>query len=136
MLNNVQLIGRLGRDPESNKTPSGDLVSNFSIACSDRWTDKSGERQESVEWVRVVAWRKLAEICEKYLEKGRLVYVEGKLKTRKYTGKDGVERTSTEVHAMKMLMLGDRGAGSQGGGQQQEQQGTGAPVPADDDLPF
>jgi len=107
-INKVILIGRLGRDPEVRYTPDGAAVANFSIATSDEWTDKaSGERKERTEWHRIVAWRKLGEICGEYLSKGRQVYVEGKLQTRSWE-KDGVTRYSTEIVASDVQFLGAR----------------------------
>lgn len=121
-LNKVQLIGRLGRDPEARTFPSGDMVCNVTIATSEKWKDKnSGEQREDTQWHSVVFNGRLAEIASQYLQKGALVYVEGKLKTRKYTDQQGVEKYVTEIRADQMQMLGNRG---DGGGQQQ---GGGAP---------
>ena len=121
-LNKVQLIGRLGRDPEARTFPSGDMVCNVTIATSEKWKDKnSGEQREDTQWHNVVFNGRLAEIASQYLQKGALVYVEGKLKTRKYTDQQGVEKYVTEIRADQMQMLGSRG---DGGGQQQ---GGGAP---------
>ena len=105
-LNKVQLIGNLGRDPETRHT-SGDPVCNFSVAVTESWKDKNGDKQESTEWVRVVIWGKLAEIADKYLKKGSSVYLEGKLKTRKFE-RDGKDQYITEVVADRMQMLGGR----------------------------
>jgi len=107
-LNKVQLIGRLGRDPEVRYTQAGKSVANFSIATSERWKDKSGTMQERTEWVNIVAWEKLAEICGEHLAKGRLVYVEGKLQTREYQDKDGNARKTTEIVARDVQFLGGR----------------------------
>jgi len=110
-INKVILIGRLGNDPEVRYTPDGTAVANFNIATSDEWTDKgSGERKERTEWHRVVAWRRLGEICGEYLSKGRQVYVEGKLQTRSWE-KDGVTRYTTEIIASDVQFLGGRNAG-------------------------
>ena len=113
-------IGNLGRDPESRYTASGEAICNFSIACTETWKDKqTGERKEMTEWVRISAFGKLAEICSQYLKKGSQVYVEGSLRTRKWTDQSGVEKYSTEIRADQMQMLGGRqGMGGQGGGQQ------------------
>ena len=113
-------IGNLGRDPESRYTASGEAICNFSIACTETWKDKqTGERKEMTEWVRISAFGKLAEICSQYLKKGSQVYVEGSLRTRKWTDKDGQERYTTEIRCDDMKMLGSRqgmgGPASSGG---------------------
>lgn len=117
-VNKVILVGNLGKDPEVRYLQSGEAVANVTIATSDAWTDKaSGEKKEATEWHRVVFYRRLAEIVEQYLKKGSSIYVEGKLKTRKWTDKDGQERFTTEIVADSMQMLGGRaGAGGGGGG--------------------
>ncbi|MBW1995892.1 MAG: single-stranded DNA-binding protein, partial [Deltaproteobacteria bacterium] len=108
-LNKVILIGNLGRDPELRYTPDGTAVATFSIATSDTWNDKTtGEKKERTEWHRIVAFRKLAEICGEYLSKGRQVYIEGRLRTRDWEDKEGNRRTTTEIVADQMLMLGSR----------------------------
>jgi single-strand DNA-binding protein len=102
-------IGHLGRDPEVRYTAGGDAAANFSIACSESWKDKNtGEKKESTEWVRCTAYRKLAEICGEYLRKGSLVYIEGKITTRKWQDKDGQDRHTTEIQVYEMKMLGGR----------------------------
>ena len=106
MLNKVILIGRLGRDPEVRYIPNGEAVCNFSVATSEKYTDKNGQRQEATEWHNVTMYRKLAEIAGQYLTKGSQVYIEGKIQTRKYQGKDGIERTAYEIIANEMKMLG------------------------------
>ena len=107
-LNKVMLIGNLGKDPELRYTNDGTPVVNFSIATSDTWTDKeSGEKREKTEWHRIVAWKRLAENCDKYLFKGRQVYVEGKLQTRSWE-KAGVTRYTTEIIASTVKFLGKR----------------------------
>ena len=119
-INKVILIGNLGRDPEVRYTPSGAAICNVTIATSRNWKDKtSGEKVEETEWHRVVFYDRLAEIAGEYLKKGRSVYVEGRLKTRKWQDKDGVEKYTTEVIASEMQMLGSRegmggGAGEDG----------------------
>ncbi len=117
-VNKVILVGNLGRDPEVRYAPSGSAICNVTIATSRNWKDKtSGERQEETEWHRVVFYDRLAEIAGEYLKKGRPVYVEGRLKTRKWTDKDGVEKYTTEVIAQEMQLLGGReGGGGMGGG--------------------
>lgn len=107
-INKVMLIGRLGRDPEVRYTPDGAAVANFSIATSEQWKDKAtGEKKERTEWHRIVAFRKLGEICGEYLSKGRQVYVEGRLQTRSWE-KDGVTRYTTEIVASDVQFLGGR----------------------------
>ncbi|MBS1169262.1 MAG: ssb [Burkholderiaceae bacterium] len=112
-INKVIIVGNLGRDPETRYTTGGDAIANIAIATSDRWKDKAtGEQKEATEWHRVTFFGKLAEIAGQYLKKGSQVYVEGRLRTRKYTDKDGIERYATEIIADTMQMLGGRqGAG-------------------------
>ena len=108
-VNKVILIGNLGRDPEVRYAPSGTAVCNVSVATTRKWKDKTtGDKQEETEWHRVVFYDRLAEIAGEYLKKGRSVYVEGRLKTRKWTDKDGVEKYTTEIVADEMQMLGGR----------------------------
>ena len=106
MLNKATLIGRLGRDPEVRYMPNGDAVCNFSLATSESWKDQSGQKQERTEWHNIVIYRKLAEIAGQYLKKGSQVYLEGKIQSRKYTDKNGVERTAYEIVCHEMKMLG------------------------------
>jgi len=105
-LNKVILIGNLGRDPEVKYTQGGTAVANLSVATNETWTDRSGEKQERTEWHRVVVWGKQAEICGEHLTKGKQVFVEGSLQTRSWDDKDGNKRYTTEVKAMRVLMLG------------------------------
>ncbi len=152
-LNKVQIIGNLGRDPELRYTPTGKPVANFTVAVSRVGRDAGGERTEETEWFRINAWDKLAETCAQYLKKGAKVYVEGRLQTRKYSDRDGVERTSVEVVANELLMLDSRtgGVGGEAGGEELAEPAalrpavrsavrpTSRPEPAsadDDDLPF
>lgn len=107
-VNKVILVGNLGRDPEVRYMPNGEAVCNFSIATTENWKDKSGVKQEKTEWHNIVMYRRLAEIAGEYLKKGRSVYVEGRLQTRKWE-KDGVTRYSTEIVADQMQMLGGKG---------------------------
>ncbi|MGJ8619376.1 MAG: single-stranded DNA-binding protein [Methylophilaceae bacterium] len=119
-VNKVILVGNLGRDPEVRYMPNGEAVCNFSIATTENWKDKSGVKQEKTEWHNIVMYRRLAEIAGEYLKKGRSVYVEGRLQTRKWE-KDGVTRYSTEIIADQMQMLGtkgDSGGTSYDGGQE------------------
>lgn len=149
-VNKVILVGNLGKDPEVRYAPSGDAICNFSLATTESWKDKSsGERKELTEWHRVSFFGKLAEIAGQYLKKGSQVYVEGSLRTRKWTDKEGVERYSTEIRGDEMKMLGSRPEG--GGGNQQrpsapDDGGYDAPPPKNrpkpsfddlgDDIPF
>ncbi|MEI8166266.1 MAG: single-stranded DNA-binding protein [Chloroflexales bacterium] len=107
-LNKVQVIGRLGGDPEMRYTASGAAVTSFNVAAGRAWKDANGTPRDETEWFRCVAWDKLGEICNQYLTKGARVYVEGRLKTEKYTDKDGVERYSTKVILHDMIMLDSR----------------------------
>jgi single-strand DNA-binding protein len=104
-LNRAQIIGNLTRDPETRTTPNGQSVANFSVATSYVWKDAAGVRQEKPEYHNIVAWGKLAEICQQYLGKGRKIYVEGRLQTRDWEGQDGVKRYRTEIVAENMIML-------------------------------
>ncbi len=105
-VNKVILLGNLGRDPETRYTTGGDAVTNLNIATSEQWKDKSGEKQERTEWHRVVLFGRQAEVAGEYLKKGRPVYIEGRLQTRKYTDKDGVEKYSTEIVGDRMQLIG------------------------------
>lgn len=135
MLNKVILIGRLGRDPETRFMANGEAVCNFSIATSEKYTDKNGQRQESTEWHEVTMFRKLAEIAGQYLTKGSQVYIEGKIKSRKYTDKNGAERTAYDIIANEMKMLGSNAQTTHE--QPKHQQATAAPVEnITDDVPF
>lgn len=147
-VNKVTLIGNLGLDPEARYMPDGTCVASVSIATSEVWKDKqTGVQKESTEWHRVVFFRKLAEIVKEYLKKGSKVYIEGKLKTRKWTDKNGIERYTTEIHANEMQMLDSKGVGSQQPVQNSQGQQAGVnepPLPDDipsdadfdDDIPF
>ena len=145
-LNKVILIGNLGRDPEVRYMPNGEAVCNFSIATSETWNDRqTGQRQERTEWHNITLYRRLAEVAGQYLKKGSQVYIEGRIQSRKYTGKDGIERTAYEIIGSEMKMLG----GGNDSGQQNAQHTHPAPpsrqdpaVPAqpvddiNDDVPF
>jgi single-strand DNA-binding protein len=143
-LNKVMLIGRLGKDPEIRYTPDGSPVANFSLATSENFTDKSGTRQERTEWHNVVAWSKLAELCKRYLTKGRQVYIEGRIRTREWNDKDGIKRRTSEVIASQMVLLGSRSQESEGFGPSEPvQRGVVESEPpagdigiTDDDIPF
>jgi len=137
-INKVILVGRLGRDPEVRYTRSGDAVANFSLATSEEWKDKNtGEKQEKTEWHRIVAWRRLGEICGEYLRKGSQVYVEGKLQTRSWEDRDGNTRYTTEIVAQSMQMLDSAGRAASGPEAAEEHYPVEEPanVP-DDDIPF
>lgn len=110
-INKVMLIGRLGQDPELKYTPSGAAVCNFSLATTESWADKNGQKQERTEWHRVVVWGKLAELCNQYLAKGRQAFVEGSLQTRSWDAKDGTKRYTTEINAKSVQFLGGASAG-------------------------
>ena len=122
-LNKVQLIGNLGADPDLRYTPSNRPVCNLSLATSETWNDKEGQKQERTEWHRCQVWGDLAETCEKYLSKGKQVYVEGKLQTRKWQDKQGMDRYTTEIVVDKVVFLGS--GGKSDGGQQSQSSGRG-----------
>jgi single-strand DNA-binding protein len=124
-LNKVTLIGNLGRDPETRYTPDGAAITNMSIATTSSWKDKSsGEKKEETEWHRLVFYNRLAEIAGEYLKKGSSIYVEGRLKTRKWQDKEGVEKTTTEIVVDQMQMLGGKsGMGGGGGGASSDDMG-------------
>jgi single-strand DNA-binding protein len=124
-VNKVILLGNLGRDPETRYTTGGDAVTNLNIATSEQWKDKNGEKQERTEWHRVVLFGRQAEVAGEYLKKGRSVYIEGRLQTRKYTDKDGVEKYSTEVVADRMQLIGGGRDSGGGGGGEDEMPGAG-----------
>ncbi|MDO5103789.1 MAG: single-stranded DNA-binding protein [Lautropia sp.] len=148
MLNQVQLIGHLGRDPVVRYSTDGSAFAHISLATSEHWTDKtSGERREATEWHRVTFFGRLAEVVSQYLNKGSLVYVSGRLRTRKYADNDGVDRYATEVMADSLKMLGRRGGTSDAGADPELPAGRSAPAaprrssqpPPDDidsDIPF
>ena len=154
-VNKVIVVGNLGNDPETRYMPSGSAVTNMTVATKESWKDKqTGEQKERTEWHKVAMFGRLAEIAAEYLRKGSQVYIEGKLRTRKWQGQDGQDRYTTEIIADEMQMLGGRGGagggsfgggggGQQGGGQQgggQQGGGSAPPQPGpddfDDDIPF
>ena len=109
-VNKAILIGRLGKDPEVRYTPDGAMVTNFNLATDEQWKDKNGEKVQKTEWMNIVMWGKLAEVAQQYLKKGQLVYLEGKLQTRSWEGKDdGVKHYTTEIVAQTLKMLGGNG---------------------------
>ena len=125
-VNKVILVGNLGKDPELRYTASGTAVANFSLATTERYKDRDGNSQEKTEWHNIVVWRQLAEICGKYLTKGKQVYLEGKIQTRSYDDRDGNKRYITEIVVDQMQMLGragdDNSGGGSGGGYQRREQ--------------
>jgi len=132
-INKVILIGNLGADPETRAMPSGSQVANLRVATSESWRDKtSGEQQERTEWHRVALFGRLAEIAAEYLKKGSQVYIEGSLRTRKWTDKQGNERYSTEIIGNELQMLGGRGGGGAGAGSAAGASSAGAPAYAED----
>jgi single-strand DNA-binding protein len=137
-LNKAQVIGRLTADPEIRTTPNGATVATFSVATNFNWTNSNGEKQETVEYHNVVAWRKLAEIIGQYLKKGRRVYIEGRLQTRSWEGQDGKKNYRTEIIADNMIML-DGGKNESAGGPVADEIPTiqaDADVVSDEDIPF
>jgi len=143
-LNKAMVIGRLGADPDVRYTQSNTAVATMSVATTERYKDRNGELQENTEWHRVVAWSRLAEICQQYLKKGSLVYFEGPIQTREWEDKDGQKRYTTEIKALNMQMLDSRG---DSGGSSASAQKSSSPAKEtveiddsfddmDDDLPF
>ncbi len=142
-VNKVILVGNLGRDPEVRYTKSGQAVASFSLATSERWTGKDGNKEEKTEWHRIVAWGKLGEICGEYLSKGKQVYIEGRLQTREWDDKDGNKKQTTEIVANNMTMLGQAsgsssssGGGSSASSGSQQSSSGGSEDFEDDDIPF
>ncbi len=137
-INKVILVGRLGKDPEVRYTPSGVAVANFSIATSEEWKDKdTGQKQERTEWHRIVAWRRLGEICGEYLRKGKQVYIEGRIQTKSWEDREGNTRYTTEIVAQNMQMLDSANRDMRAA----EPAGPGFPVEEpitvpEDDIPF
>jgi len=138
-LNKVMLIGNLGKDPEVRYTPSGQAVTSFNLATSDKFKNKSGEWEERTEWHRVTLWARLAEIAGEYLSKGKTVYIEGRLQTRKWQDNSGNERYTTEIVGEKMQMLSPKGERRGGDVTSEPVSGGGGyeePPFQDDDIPF
>lgn len=136
--NKVIIVGHLGNDPEMRSMPNGEAVANISVATSEAWTDKNtGERREVTEWHRIVFYRKLAEICGQYLKKGAQVYIEGRLRTRKWQDQNGQDRYTTEIQGDVMQMLGTRPQSADGANNPQPMPQQDASVNAfDDSIPF
>ncbi len=146
-VNKVILVGNLGNDPDMRHTPSGASVCEFRVATNESWTDKSGQKQERTEWHRIVVWGKKAEVCSKYLSKGRQVYLEGRLRTRSWEDKEGNKRFTTEIVANDIQFLGGGSRGgdgpppaepaeSEGGASYGGDSGGGGGGGQDDDIPF
>ena len=143
MINKVILVGRLGKDPEIRSTPSGTSVASFSLATDEKFTDRNGEKQERTEWHNIVAWGKLAEICGQYLKKGKLVYIDGSIRTDSWDDKEsGQKKYRTEIVANTMKMLdrkGDEGGGGSYAGASKKSSSTGAATETmeeDEEVPF
>lgn len=134
-VNKVLLIGNLGADPEIRYTGSGTAVANFRVATTERWTTPAGEKEERTEWHRVVAFGKLGEICGEYLSKGKQVYIEGRLQTRTWEDREGAQRTTTEIVATAMQMLGQGKAGPSQSADREAPSPEGDPL-KDEDIPF
>lgn len=142
-VNKVILVGRLGRDPETRYTGSGQQVCNFSMATDETYKDRAGERQKRTEWHKIVMWGRLAEIAQQYLKRGSLIYIEGRLQTRQWDDQTGNKRYTTEIVANVMKMLGSRGEGGPGGGESGERhqapemdESQAGPGISDEDIPF
>ncbi|MBW6486403.1 MAG: single-stranded DNA-binding protein [Syntrophobacterales bacterium] len=138
MINKAILVGRLGKDPEVKYMPDGTMVTNFRIATDLQWKDKNGEKVQKTEWHSIVTYRKLAEICGKYLVKGSLVYVEGRIQTRSWEDKEGVKKYFTEIIASDMKMLDSKGQRDSDVGREEPplpHPGVDGPLP-DEDVPF
>jgi single-strand DNA-binding protein len=143
-VNKVILVGRLGRDPETRFTGSGQSVCNFTLATDESYKDRTGERQKRTEWHRIVMWGKLAEIAQQYLKRGTMVYLEGRLQTRQWDDRSGAKRTTTEIVANVMKMLSPRGeaappaveSAAETTGAEAEEAAAPAPEVSDEDIPF
>lgn len=138
-VNKVILIGHLGKDPETKYMTNGEAATNIALATTEVWKDKSGEKQQKTEWHKITFYRKLAEVVGEYCKKGKSIYVEGRLETRKWTDKQGIDRYTTEIIATDMKMLGSKGSGeAETQPQQARQQSSGGNGFADmqDDIPF
>lgn len=133
-LNKVMILGNLGQDPELRHTANGKAVTTLRVATNEVWNDASGQRQERTEWHSVVVWGRQAETCKQYLSKGRTVFAEGRLQTRKWQDQSGSDRYTTEIVADRIQFIGGGGAG--GGGGERSGYDSEPPPPADDDIPF
>ncbi len=142
-VNKAIIVGNLGKDPEVRFTQSGQAMARFSVATTDTWMDRENGRQERTEWHNIVVWGKQAETCGQYLSKGRQVYIEGRIQTRKFEDREGKERYFTEINAQQVTFLGSRdGGGTRSGQSLDDEPGGGfddagaGSVPPDDDVPF
>jgi len=135
-VNKVILIGNLGRDPEVRYTQNGTAVANFTLATNEVWNDKSGARQEKTEWHRIVVWGKQAEIAREHLSKGKQVYIEGSIQTRQWDDREGNKRTTTEIKAQRLMMMGRADAGESRMDAAAPPPGDEPGPPPDDDIPF
>ena len=137
-LNKVPIIGHLGREPEMRYTPAGKPVTTFTVAVSRSWNTNDGERHSETEWFNIVAFGSLAETCKQYLTKGKQVYIDGRLQTRRWDDKEGVKHSSVEIVANEMIMLGDRRDQNQHGHTpaESESRDTDSPTPPEDEFPF
>jgi len=136
MMNQCNFIGRTGKDIELKYTPSGDAVATVSLACSESWKDKSGQKQEKTEWINLVVWRKLAEIMAQYVKKGDLIFVSGKMTTRKWQDKDGNDKYSTEIVVSDMKMLGSKSDGERSAAPARTAPASSAPAGGYEEPPF
>lgn len=141
-VNKVILVGRLGRDPETRYTSSGQAVCNFTLATDETYKDRAGERQKRTEWHRIVVWAKQAEIAQKYLHKGSLIFLEGRIQTRQWDDREGQKRTTVEIVATNFRMLGGRGEAAPAAAPSEPEshapitEETPAPEVSDEDIPF
>ena len=136
-INKVILIGNLGRDPEVRYTPSGTAVANFSIATTENWTNKDGEKESHTEWHRIVAWGRLGEICGEYLSRGKQVYIEGRIRTNEWEDQEGNKRQNKEIVALTMQMLGSRAQAEPSSDESPSPEpDTASSGPTEDDIPF
>ena len=142
-VNKAIIVGNLGKDPEVRFTQSGQAMARFSVATTDTWMDRENSRQERTEWHNIVVWGKQAETCGQYLSKGRQVYIEGRIQTRKFEDREGKERYFTEINAQQVTFLGSRDGGGTRSGQSSDDEPSGGfddagagSVPPDDDVPF
>lgn len=135
-LNNCQFIGNVGNDPIIRYLPSGEAVANISLAVSDKWKDKQGQKQEHTEWVRISFFGVLADVVGKYVHKGSLLYVSGQMRTRKWQDKEGQDRQTTEIRGDRMQMLDSKGVGQASQGRQRQNSAPPMPDDFDPDIPF
>jgi len=135
MINKAILVGRLGKDPDVRYTPDGAAVTSFSLATDEQWKDKSGEKVQNTDWHNIITFGKLAEVCGNYLSKGQLVYIEGRIRTRAWEGKDGAKRYTTEIIASDMKMLTPKSSGRHEPREAYASRDD-RPLPEENDVPF